>query len=61
MLRARCAGGSEIRLELARIQCLAQRHFSRLGACYCGPRAQLHCPATPTLTVDMNFKEAVFH
>ncbi|CAB1454069.1 unnamed protein product [Pleuronectes platessa] len=29
---ARCAGGSEIRLELAGIQCLAQRHFSKPGA-----------------------------
>lgn len=27
-------GRSEIRLKLARIQCLAQRHFSRLGARY---------------------------
>lgn len=61
VLCARCVGRSEIRLELARIQCLAQRHLSRLGDCYCGPRAQLHCPATPTLTVDMNFKESVVH
>lgn len=61
VLCAHCAGGSEIRLELARIQCLAQRHLSRLGDCYCGPRAQLRCPATLTLTVDMNFKESVLH
>lgn len=42
------AVGSEIRLELARIQCLAQRHLSRLGDRYCGPGAQLRCPATPS-------------
>lgn len=54
-------GRSEIRMELAGIQCLAQRHFSRQGARCCGPRAQLHCPATPTLTADMNLKDSVLH
>lgn len=47
VLCTRWAVGSEIRLELARIQCLAQRHLSRLGDCCCGPGAQLQCPATP--------------
>lgn len=47
VLCTRWAVGSEIRLELARIQCLAQRHLSRLGDCCCGPGAQLECPATP--------------
>lgn len=48
VLCTRRAVGSEIRLELARIQCLAQRHFSRLGDRYSGPGAQLWCPATPS-------------
>ena len=47
VLCTRWAVGSEIRLELAKIQCLAQRHLSRLGDCCCGPGAQLQCPATP--------------
>lgn len=47
VLCTRRAVGSEIRLELARIQCLAQRHLSRLGDCCCGPGAQLRRPATP--------------
>ena len=61
VLPARCAGRSQIRLELASIQCLAQRHFSRLCARYRGPRAQQHCPATPTLTVDTDLKDSVLH
>lgn len=58
-LCAGCVGRSGIRLQLARIQCLAQRHSSRLGDCYRGPRAQRRCPPTPTLTADMNFKASV--
>lgn len=40
-------GRSEIRLELARIQCLAQRHLSRLGECYCRASSTATMPCNP--------------
>lgn len=58
VLCSRWAVGSEIRLELARIQCLAQRHWVTAAV---GLEPSYSALQPLTLTVHMNFKVSALH